>query len=92
MIQICRKRVEDYLISIWKEILTSINISDRQQDLQMNNRGVYFSTIRVQSVWKTNNEIVEGKYSICWKFMWFLSTFIWLNETKLIILIPSIKY
>ena len=27
-------------------------------------RGVYFSTIRAQSVWKTNNRIVEGKYSM----------------------------
>ena len=54
-------------------------------------RGVYFSTIRAQSVWKTNNRIVEGKYSICQKFTWFLSTFIWLNETKLMILIPSTK-
>ena len=54
-------------------------------------RGVYFSTIRAQSVWKTNNQIVEGKYSICQKSMGFLSTFIWLNETKLMILIPSTK-
>ena len=72
----------------WKHtIASSLSPEDYSPESFSESRGVYFSTIRVQSVWKTNNEIVEGKYSMSKIYL----VFEYFYETKLIILIPSTK-
>ena len=38
-------------------------------------QGCIFSKIRVQSAWKTDNDIVEVKNSLCKKYMWFFEYF-----------------